>query len=366
VCAVLFSGAVSAAAQDLPSPEAQQQILQLLEHQAVYRNQVDWKKVRADLHAASGDPVRARGILREAISRSTGGHGRWIGPSEREDVSARARAFQRASTQALGPNATSPRIDAASSIGVLVVRPYLDDPKVGAEVQQDARTAAAHALRETIKAQADKASCGWIVDLRHNAGGNMWPMLSGLAPVLRTSSGGEEVLGMFTRAEGRDRWVLKADGLWAGEHRIPVRVAEWSDARVTGLPVAVLIGPKTASSGEAVALAFRGRARSRSFGGPTAGFSTANQPTHLVDGSILLLTGALMADRKGRGDGHPITPDVPVNGGDAAAAARTWLLGLPECRRRDSRPSGPDRGATSKPLLTRFEDRMSGSSLDRA
>lgn len=337
VCAVLFSGAAHAAASELPSPQAQQQILQLLERHAVYRDQVDWAKVRGDLSAAASDPAHARSVLRDAIRRSTAGHGRWIGRREREDVSTRARALQHASAPAAGLDASRAPAYSFPFIGVLVVTPYLDDPKAVPEARQTARDAAARALRDSIQAQADRARCGWIVDLRHNTGGNMWPMLAGLAPVLRTSSADEEVLGMFTRAEGRDRWVLKPDSLWAGERRIPVTVAKWGDARVTGLPVAVLVGHETASSGEAVALAFRGRARSRSFGGATAGFSTANQLTQLVDGTALLLTGALMADRKGVGDGHPITPDVDVHGGDAAAVAQAWLLGLPGCRAKDRR-----------------------------
>lgn len=53
----------------------------------------------------------------------------------------------------------------------------------------------------------------------------------------------------------------------------------------------------TAISGEAVAIAFRGRADTRSFGTPTCGLSTSNHTDRLSDGGNLYLTASVMADR---------------------------------------------------------------------
>lgn len=80
--------------------------------------------------------------------------------------------------------------------------------------------------------------------------------------------------------------------------------------------VAVLTGPRTASSGEAVAIAFRGRPDTRSFGLPTAGLSTANGTFPLPDGSMLLLTAAVDADRTGRKYRDKVDPDETI-GADA-------------------------------------------------
>ena len=57
-------------------------------------------------------------------------------------------------------------------------------------------------------------------------------------------------------------------------------------------PVDVLTGPRTASAGEAVAIAFRGRPDTRSFGEPTFGVPTANAPYLLSDGALVVLTTA--------------------------------------------------------------------------
>jgi hypothetical protein len=39
---------------------------------------------------------------------------------------------------------------------------------------------------------------GWIVDLRGNSGGDMWPMVAGLGPII-----GDGVLGAFVAPDGR-------------------------------------------------------------------------------------------------------------------------------------------------------------------
>jgi len=95
--------------------------------------------------------------------------------------------------------------------------------------------------------------------------------------------------------------------------------------------VAVLYGPKTSSSGEVVAIAFRGLPRSRSFGQPTGGYSTGNRTLYLSDGAAVLLTATVYGDRHKAPYGAEIQPDVTVfsvKGLDAPAeAAAAWLRG---------------------------------------
>ena len=59
--------------------------------------------------------------------------------------------------------------------------------------------------------------------------------------------------------------------------------------------VAVLTDDQTASSGEAIVVAFRGREQTRSFGEGTWGVSTANAAFALPDGAVIFLTVATMA-----------------------------------------------------------------------
>ena len=90
--------------------------------------------------------------------------------------------------------------------------------------------------------------------------------------------------------------------------------------------VAVLYDNQVGSSGEATAIAFRGRPRTRSFGVATCGVSTANQSYRLLDGSQLFLTVSTMADRTGTRYGGQLVPDEAIAGADAQVArAVEWL-----------------------------------------
>ena len=185
--------------------------------------------------------------------------------------------------------------------------------------------------RDTLTSAIERleavGTCGWIVDLRSNSGGNMWPMLLGVEPLLRIPGDGIQVLGMLRGAGPNVPWESHDGTLMVkGRPMLGFGQAGYR-LREPGAPVAVLLGERTASSGEATALAFRGRPDSRSFGAPTAGFATSNSSIRLPDGTLFLLTDTLMADRNGVGDGGPIVPDQ-ITDGDAAtlAAAQRWLV----------------------------------------
>jgi carboxyl-terminal processing protease len=177
--------------------------------------------------------------------------------------------------------------------------------------------------------------CGWIVDLRTNTGGNMWPMIAGIGPVV-----GDGMLGMFVDPDSVETAWYYRDGASV--------INDYDAVQVTGAPVqlqittpavAVLTGPSTASSGEAVVVSFRNRPKTRSFGQGTWGVSTANAGFMLSDGAMLNLTVAWMADRTGHIYGSVINPDEAVYGtatfdedtDPAIQAAKAWLALEGDC-----------------------------------
>ena len=151
------------------------------------------------------------------------------------------------------------------------------------------------------------APCGWVVDLRGNDGGNVWPMLTTVAPLLVGNP-----VGYFVNTAGqRLAWDVRAGRLYvAGAATLPQ--ANPTRLRQPHPPVALLTDYNTASAGEAVAVAFRGQPDSRSFGTSTAGFATGNRVISLSDGAILLITGVYDADRTGHiyRTGDRLQPDV--------------------------------------------------------
>lgn len=170
--------------------------------------------------------------------------------------------------------------------------------------------------------------CGWVVDLRGNTGGNMWPMLAGIGPIV----GGSRPGSFVDPDSVVNEWFY--DGGTAGVGESVLASAEpFYQARDTFPPVAVLTDAETASSGEAVAVAFRGRTRARSFGSASFGVPTANAGFGMPDGAMIFLTVAWTADRTGEIYDAPLEPDALVAGaktGDPAtdavlAAALDWL-----------------------------------------
>ncbi|MFL6585536.1 MAG: S41 family peptidase [Luteimonas sp.] len=173
---------------------------------------------------------------------------------------------------------------------------------------RDAGRVFSAALCQAIESHGAAASSGWIVDLRGNGGGAMWPMLAGLRPLL-----GDVHIGAFKGRAG-------ASSPWTP------RPIDTCSADLARSPVAVLIGPRTASSGEAVAIAFKGRVETRFFGQPTAGLATSNQTFPLLDGSVMMLTTSVFVDRAGQAYPDGVPPDVPVEAEqDAIDIAADWL-----------------------------------------
>src|SRR5690606_12062295 len=111
----------------------------------------------------------------------------------------------------------------------------------------------------------------------------------------------------------------------------PVDRSPFFTLRSANAPVAVLLGPRTSSSGEMVAIALAGRPDERSFGANSSGFSTANTAIPLSDGALLVITTAFARDRTGHEYSGPIIPNEQAEEGAAEEAATRWLNSQGHC-----------------------------------
>jgi C-terminal processing protease CtpA/Prc len=173
----------------------------------------------------------------------------------------------------------------------------------------DKANAYARAAHAKLKSIDSPEICRWIVDLRRNNGGNLWPMLAAIGPIL-----GNGFAGRFITASDSREWGYEKGYIWFGDewHR-GINANPGTYTLFNEYPlVAVLTSGETASAGEATAVAFRGRPDARSFGTPTYGVSTSNSTIELSDSSMLILTSARYGDRLGRLYGSRLQPDSPV------------------------------------------------------
>jgi len=166
----------------------------------------------------------------------------------------------------------------------------------------------ADSLQKKIKSIDNKNLNGWILDLRENTGGNCWPMLTGIGPLL-----GNGICGYFVDKKGnKSSWFYKDGESGVNETTITKVSNQPYKLYDKNNPIAILTGYKTASSGEVVVTAFHNKENTKFFGEKTAGLSTGNQNFDLSDGSMILLTTSIYADRKGIIFGAEIEPDEIV------------------------------------------------------
>lgn len=152
---------------------------------------------------------------------------------------------------------------------------------------------------------------GVIIDLRGNRGGNMYPMIAAVHRFLPN----DIILQMRTRKYTMD---INVDYV--------LSVAKVERQAAINCPVAILTNDWTGSSGEAVLLCFRGLQNTRTFGSPTAGYASCNQPFKLPDGSQLVLTTGTDVTRTGEEFcDDPIQPDVTSE--TPFETAIEWLKG---------------------------------------
>ena len=138
---------------------------------------------------------------------------------------------------------------------------------------------------------------GVVIDLRGNTGGNMYPMI---AAVHRFLPNDDQTLRFRTRS--KTQWIPLSYAVQSAGVLQQSRIE---------CPVAILTDSLTASSGEATLICFRGLDYVRVFGGPTAGYASANQPFPLPGGDLLVLTTGCDVARTGEVFcDDPIDPDV--------------------------------------------------------
>lgn len=172
----------------------------------------------------------------------------------------------------------------------------------------------AKVAEDFIHENRDKIN-GVVLDLRGNTGGDMGPMATAVSSLLPD---GEL---MYYHYRSYDVPVTLKDGVISnagtgGKSLYP-------DEKLK-VPVAILTDGMTASSGEALTLCFRGLENVKTFGAPTAGYTSVNMLYSLYDGAQMYLTVAFDKARTGEVfEETRIEPDVVTD--SPLEAALEWL-----------------------------------------
>ncbi|MBC6996744.1 S41 family peptidase [Neolewinella lacunae] len=286
----------------------------LVSQQVLYRERFDWTALRrtADrLAAGATTPAETYPAIRYILGRVNKHSGfidpataaAWAGTGDGEEETSELQPIEQATGKRL-----------ASGIA------YLRIPHVNSGHEPTLRNFA-DSVRNLIVRLDGPNTKGWIVDLRENTGGNCWPMLTGLHPLLPDGP-----LGYFMAPDGSEAtaWIKKKDKIFLDTSEMGQLSKGKYRLHRPKPRIAVLTSGQTTSSGEVVAVAFHGRKNFRSFGAPTGGYSTANSMFPMPDGALLNLTISVYANHLKKAFGAEITPDEVAE--DALAAAERWLL----------------------------------------
>jgi len=269
-------------------------IIDIAQRSSINRLTIDWDAYRKSVTADAGSAQTIADLfpaIRTAIALLQDGHSSYRSASGTTNIFVSLRSCAPPAVVALSPpaNIASARVGAFS----------------GTTEQANAY---ARQIQDAIAAADRDDLIGWIVDLRSNGGGNMWPMVAGLGPIL-----GEGPLGYFIGPTGAETLWEYRDGTSRSGGVAVTTVSPPYVLRRQQPRVAVLSNVGIASSGEATLIAFRQRANTRSFGQPTCGLSTANSTFTLSDGGMFTITTAVMADRNKNRFGDVIPPDEVIS-----------------------------------------------------
>jgi len=184
-------------------------------------------------------------------------------------------------------------------------------------------------IRGEIESLARTGAERWIVDLRYNTGGNMYPMLAGLGALLCDGGVGGEADSDDTE---RVKWSMEAGNFVYGG-------ATYVDLPQSGsiqcdADVAVLLSRYTSSSGEVVATVFKGRPNTRFFGERSSGYTTVTNWEPISDDMTMSVSVSYYRDRDGVTYSKTIQPDVeiesplelPLADDKVVSAAKDWLI----------------------------------------
>lgn len=280
------------------------QTLDLMETHALYTDKVDWDRIREDsgkqlLHAKTVEDVH--GIIKESFRYlKDGGHSSLMASKGFKNMTTNERKT---------PVIISELLD--DKIGYIKVPGFVGTPLMAQNFAQE--------LQDHIEILDQSNLEGWIVDLSENSGGNMWPMILGLSPILEDGT-----YGYFRdNKENVVPWSCKEGQVYIGANSL-LKVKKPYNMKNKNKKIALLISNKTASSGEATLVSFIGNKNTLIFGGESAGFTTGNQSFKLKDGAQLYLTTTVYVDRNKKSYGKTIKPDFASFNPKEDAA--NWIL----------------------------------------
>ena len=185
----------------------------------------------------------------------------------------------------------------------------------------------AQALNDSLCLLLTKNIQGLILDLRLDGGGAVHSMILGLEQLL-----GQGKMGSF-QSKTKENWIIKDNKLLI-DTAVMASIMPKSVTDASKIPVVLLVGSGTGSSGEFLVMAFKGRKKTILMGTQTAGYVTINNGFAIKNVAFMNLSIGYGTDRNDVLYTKFLTPDIllthvdrfnNLNDDEKVIAAMMWL-----------------------------------------
>lgn len=267
--------------------------MDILEENSINKSTINWDKLRSEVQGKGKNAKTIKEThpaIRYALSQLNDKHSTFMTAEEYKN-------FNR-------PDLTIPEIKTVlynNDIGYLRIPGFRGNGEIPSEKF-------AKQIQNKIKALDQFNIEYWIIDLSSDSGGFVWPMICGLGPLF-----GDGVLGYLVDADDNYfNWGYSDGEVFHKNERV-MKLENPYLLKKKIVKLVVIIGEKTASAGEAIAISFKGADNTWFIGSDTWGVSTGNKGFILKDGALINLTTSRFADRDKSIYGASIKPDLEVS-----------------------------------------------------
>lgn len=289
---LLFS--ISACGQQNEKNEIQKNLNEIIEYakeNSLYRDKVDWRNLTKEMKVISKDAKSITDLsdaLKHMLKTLGDEHGQiyynnqilsnYFGEVKEHQKEMKSEIYNEIQ---FGQKYKFRTQELVNEIGYvrLVKVPMGDDQVLTEEIQNE------------VCKLVDKGIQNWIIDLRYNGGGNLLPMIEGLSVIL-----GDGKIGGAKGITEEENFIWKiANGdFYMNDYSINVK----NECELLNPPrIAVLVSSYTASSGEALAICFKGKEQTKFFGNKTFGQVTGNRYQMINDSIAVNLAVNYYQDR---------------------------------------------------------------------
>ncbi len=288
----LISNSFTSCAQKSETELTLNQIIEHAENNSLYRKNVDWTSLKKEMYALAKDAdsvSQLKPALDLMLKELNDTHGRVFYNNQYLSYYTGEKKEHR-------KNMSSEIYDEIQSIQVyefkalnlednigyvrIVGLPMGDNQKMSADIQ--------NAVCQVIKKGAKK----WIIDLRYNGGGNMFPMVEGITNII-----GDGIVG-GTKGVTEDEssvWQINNGDFFYDEQNVAIE----NKCPIPEVQkIAVLTSVYTASSGEALAVILKKRPKTKFFGNKTMGMVTATDYKQIDSLTAMSISVSYYKDRE--------------------------------------------------------------------